>query len=60
MNLKDRYRKSRRERCRDTENLKREWETETVRDTETVQGHIEPQKQIPEVAERHREPEKRM
>ncbi len=29
MNLKDRYRKSQRERC--TENLKREWETDTER-----------------------------
>jgi len=34
-NLKDRYQKSQIERCRGTENLKREWETDTVRDKGT-------------------------
>jgi hypothetical protein len=66
LNLKNRYRKSQRERDAETQRTWKENGRQILWDTETKQGHIESQKQIPEVAEReremqrHRETEKRM
>jgi len=54
LNLKDRYQKSQIERCRGTKILKREWETDTVRDTDRCRGTQKLKKECDADTGRHR------